>query len=58
MGVHDVRLTGGEPLVRKELWRLVGSLRALADVHDLSLTTNGYLLDRQVAGSSRPGCGA
>ena len=23
MGVHDVRLTGGEPLVRKELWRLV-----------------------------------
>jgi len=50
MGVHDVRLTGGEPLVRKELWRLVGSLSALEDVHDLSLTTNGYLLDRQVAG--------
>ena len=50
MGVHDVRLTGGEPLVRKELWRLVESLSALEDVHDLSLTTNGYLLDRQVAG--------
>ena len=50
MGVHDVRLTGGEPLVRKELWRLVASLSALEDVHDLSLTTNGYLLDRQVAG--------
>ena len=48
MGVHDVRLTGGEPLVRKELWRLVESLSALQDVHDLSLTTNGYLLDRQV----------
>ena len=48
MGVHDVRLTGGEPLVRKELWRLVESLSALEDVHDLSLTTNGYLLDRQV----------
>jgi len=45
-----VRLTGGEPLVRKELWRLVESLSALEDVHDLSLTTNGYLLDRQVAG--------
>ena len=26
MGVHDVRLTGGEPLVRKELWRLVEML--------------------------------
>ncbi|HWT24673.1 MAG TPA: GTP 3',8-cyclase MoaA [Solirubrobacteraceae bacterium] len=48
MGVHDVRLTGGEPLVRKELWRLVASLSALEHVHDLSLTTNGYLLDRQV----------
>jgi cyclic pyranopterin phosphate synthase len=48
MGVHDVRLTGGEPLVRKELWRLIASLSALKDVHDLSLTTNGYLLDRQV----------
>jgi GTP 3',8-cyclase len=49
MGVHDVRLTGGEPLVRKELWRLVESVSALEHVHDLSLTTNGYLLDRQVA---------
>ncbi len=49
MGVHDVRLTGGEPLVRRELWRLVARLSALPDVHDLSLTTNGYLLERQVA---------
>jgi cyclic pyranopterin phosphate synthase len=48
MGVHDVRLTGGEPLVRRELWRLVEMLSALDDVHDLSLTTNGYLLARQV----------
>ena len=48
MGVHDVRLTGGEPLVRKELWRLVARLSALPDVHDLSLTTNGYLLAKQV----------
>ena len=48
MGVHDVRLTGGEPLVRKELWRLVERLSAIEDVHDLSLTTNGYLLARQV----------
>jgi GTP 3',8-cyclase len=48
MGVHDVRLTGGEPLVRRELWRLVGELSALPHVHDLSLTTNGYLLEQQV----------
>jgi len=50
MGVHDVRLTGGEPLVRKELWRLVEALSAIEGVHDLSLTTNGFLLDKQVAG--------
>jgi cyclic pyranopterin phosphate synthase len=48
MGVHDVRLTGGEPLVRKELWRLVERIAAIEDVHDLSLTTNGFLLARQV----------
>jgi cyclic pyranopterin phosphate synthase len=49
MGVHDVRLTGGEPLARRELWRLVEMLSANPDVHDLSLTTNGYMLKRQVA---------
>lgn len=48
MGVHDVRLTGGEPLVRKELWRLVAALGAIPGVRDLSLTTNGYLLEQQV----------
>ena len=48
MGVHDVRLTGGEPLVRKELWRLVEMLSRIPEVDDLSLTTNGYLLAAQV----------
>src|ERR1700761_6075168 len=48
MGVHDVRLTGGEPLARRELWRLVEMLSAAANIRDLSLTTNGYLLERQV----------
>ena len=55
MGVHDVRLTGGEPLVRKELWRLVERLSAIEDVRDLSLTTNGYLLERQVSDLVRAG---
>jgi cyclic pyranopterin phosphate synthase len=55
MGVRDVRLTGGEPLVRRELWRLVEKLSALDDVHDLSLTTNGYLLERQVGDLVRAG---
>ena len=48
MGVHDVRLTGGEPLARRELWKLVEMLSVDEQIHDLSLTTNGYLLERQV----------
>jgi GTP 3',8-cyclase len=46
MGVDEVRLTGGEPLARKNLPTLVGMLADLPGVDDLSLTTNGVLLDR------------
>jgi GTP 3',8-cyclase len=46
MGVDEVRLTGGEPLVRRELPVLVEKLARLEGVDDLSLTTNGVLLDR------------
>ncbi len=46
MGVDEVRLTGGEPLVRRDLPTLVGMLASTKGVDDLSLTTNGVLLDR------------
>src|SRR5256714_6359592 len=46
LGVEEVRLTGGEPLVRRDLPVLVGMLAAVEGVRDLSLTTNGVLLDR------------
>jgi cyclic pyranopterin phosphate synthase len=46
MGVDQVRLTGGEPLVRRDLPVLVEMLAATRGVRDLSLTTNGVLLDR------------
>jgi cyclic pyranopterin phosphate synthase len=46
MGVGEVRLTGGEPLVRRGVVDLVSMLAALPGVEDLSLTTNGVLLDR------------
>ncbi|MDQ3849357.1 MAG: GTP 3',8-cyclase MoaA [Actinomycetota bacterium] len=46
LGVGDVRLTGGEPLVRREFPRLAAMLAGLAGVHDLSVTTNGFLLER------------
>ena len=46
MGVSDVRLTGGEPLVRRDLPALVRMLASTDGVADLSLTTNGVRLDR------------
>ena len=46
MGVSEVRLTGGEPLVRRDLPDLVQRLATVPGVDDLSLTTNGVLLDR------------
>jgi cyclic pyranopterin phosphate synthase len=46
LGVDEVRLTGGEPLVRRDLPVLVGMISAIDGVRDLSLTTNGVLLDR------------
>jgi cyclic pyranopterin phosphate synthase len=46
MGVDEVRLTGGEPLVRRDLPLLVGMVARIDGVRDLSLTTNGVLLDR------------
>jgi cyclic pyranopterin phosphate synthase len=46
MGVNQVRLTGGEPLVRRDLPVLVRWLAQTPGVEDLSLTTNGVLLDR------------
>jgi cyclic pyranopterin phosphate synthase len=44
LGVGKIRLTGGEPLVRKDLPELVAALAALDGIEDLCLTTNGALL--------------
>lgn len=49
VGISKIRLTGGEPLVRKGLPDLVSQLAALEGVDDISLTTNGVLLPRFAA---------
>jgi cyclic pyranopterin phosphate synthase len=49
MGVRDVRLTGGEPLVRRDFPRLVEMLAQIDGLRDLAITTNGYLLERDAA---------
>ena len=46
LGVTKVRVTGGEPLLRQELTHLVAMLAAVPGLEDLTLTTNGLLLER------------
>lgn len=47
LGVNKLRLTGGEPLVRAELPRLVERLAAIEGIYDIAVTTNGILLEDQ-----------
>ena len=49
LGVEKIRLTGGEPLVRQNLDKLVAKLSSIGGVKDLCLTTNGALLAEKVA---------
>jgi cyclic pyranopterin phosphate synthase len=49
LGVSRIRLTGGEPLVRKDLPALVARLAALPGIRDLSLSSNATRLDRYAA---------
>jgi cyclic pyranopterin phosphate synthase len=55
MGVHDVRLTGGEPLVRRGFPELVKMLSDIEDVTEVSVTTNGFLLERDAEALVRAG---
>jgi len=45
LGISRIKLTGGEPLMRKDLPEIVGDIAKVPDLRDLSLTTNGLLLD-------------
>ncbi len=47
LGVKKIRLTGGEPLVRKNLTYLVSSINSIEGIEDISLTTNGLLLKKK-----------
>ena len=55
IGIEDVRLTGGEPLVRRDFPKLVSMLSGLGTIEDLSLTTNGYLLGRDAPALAEAG---
>ncbi|WP_457681757.1 GTP 3',8-cyclase MoaA [Thermovibrio sp.] len=54
-GVNSVRLTGGEPLVRKGIESFIRELSEIKGIKDLSLTTNGYLLKERAASLKEAG---
>ena len=55
MGVERIRLTGGEPLVRRGVVDLVAAIASTPGIEDVSLTTNGILLPRYAADLKRAG---
>ena len=46
LGINKIRLTGGEPLVRKGITELIERLGRIEEIHDIALTTNGTLLSQ------------
>ena len=46
LGIAKLRITGGEPLLRNDLPQLLGMLKDIDGIDDLTLTTNGYLLSQ------------
>ncbi len=55
LGVRSIKITGGEPLVRRDVHLLVRMLRELRDDLDISMTTNGFLLARSAGALARAG---
>ncbi len=55
LGISKVRLTGGEPLVRHDIERLVSDISAVPGIETVGMTTNGVLLERHASGLGRAG---
>ena len=55
IGIEQIRLTGGEPLVRRDVPELVRSLRKIEGLRSLSITTNGILLKQQAGALAEAG---
>jgi GTP 3',8-cyclase len=55
IGIEQIRLTGGEPLVRRDVPELVRNLRKIEGLRSLSITTNGILLKQQASALAEAG---
>src|SRR5471032_2539925 len=50
LGTEKVRLTGGEPSLRRDFREIIAAVRSHAQIRTLAVTTNGYRLERDIAG--------
>ncbi len=55
LGISHIRITGGEPLIRRGVLDFIASLKSLKGIEDISLTTNGVLLANMAAGLRKAG---
>lgn len=55
LGIRTIRLTGGEPLLRRDLPEIIRALHAIPGLEDIALTTNGVLLEKQAAALAAAG---
>ena len=55
LGINRVRLTGGEPLLRRDIVQIVSGIRANSKIRDISLTTNAQMLAEYAAGLKQAG---
>lgn len=55
LGVRKIRFTGGEPLVRKNLGKLIGDVSGLQGIRDIAMTTNGILLKENISSLKNAG---
>jgi cyclic pyranopterin phosphate synthase len=58
LGVRRLRLTGGEPTLRRDVVEIVGDAASTPGIEDVALTTNGYRLDQLVAPLAEAGLGS
>ncbi len=48
LGIHRIKITGGEPLLRKDLEHLIRMIHEIDGIHELTMTTNGYYLEERL----------
>lgn len=55
LGIRKVKITGGEPLIRKDILEIVGNISSVKGIKEVSMTTNGFLLEKSAGDLKRSG---